>query len=768
MGITKFLRTGAVFSVLIAGLNSAVFAQKFVHPGGLHTQADLDRMKEKVAAGESPWIDGWNLLITDRKAQADYTAAPHRHMASRQRAQDDANAAYLNALRWVVSGDESHAECAVRILNAWAGGVTEIPRGNDQPGLSGIPVGTFSIAAEVLRTYSGWSVADQEVFRKLLLIYFYPVCHDFLVNHNGAHDTHYWANWDACNMRAILAIGVFCDDREKFDEAIGYYKYGKGMGAIRNAVPFLYSGGLGQWQESGRDQAHVMGGQGLLAEMCQIAWNQDVDLFGYDSNRLLAGAEYTAQYNLWKGVPYTFYNNAADARQCYVSENYHGRLDASHFELLYNHYVVRQRLRAPHVQQFAELRRPEPGEIDVLGHGTLVYTLDAGQSLLTTVLPPVPQDVIATPGLDRVDLKWSPSGAYNAHGYEVSRSISPNGPYSSIYSTSRWTTPAYTDATVKAGRTYYYTVAALNNVGKSDPSRVVSATAVKATRLPEAWAEMDIGLAEPAGRARYSPAAGRTFRVPAGGRDVGGKADDCHVVYTQVKGDFVLTARLIERKGSVHKCGLMIRAGRKADAKTVALMLGEVGGRQCRFFTRAEQGVNMRAQRGNDYTWVPVWFRIQREGSTYIGSQSSDGISWFPVGSGTVEMPDPNFVGLVTAEEERPNQGSAFVVFDNVSLTKTTLVPPSAPSNLIATASGVGKIQLTWKRNAGNTAGFKIEASTDGERFYEIADLTADADSFINTGRSNPSIYSYRARAYNTGGYSDYSNVAAVIALTRE
>ncbi len=738
----KFLRSlPALFAVTI--LHTAA-AETFVHPGGLHTREDLDRMKAKVAAKESPWIDGWNGLIRDRKARSDYKAAPHRHMASRQRAQDDANAAYLNALRWYISGDEAHAGCAVRILNDWSATVNEIPHGRDQPGLSGIPIGSFALAAEVLRIYPGWSDADRERFKEMLLKYFYPVCHDFLTRHNNARDDHYWANWDTCNMRAILAIGVFCDDRGKFDEAVEYFRNGRGNGAIRNAVPFVHPGGLGQWQESGRDQAHTMGGMGLLAEMCQVAWNQGVDLFGHDDNRLLAGGEYTAQYTLWKGVPYTYYTNSSRANQYHIAENYHGRLDAAHFELLYNHYVVRRGLEAPHVGLFAALRRPEPGEIDVFGHGTLAYTLDARSSPLMAEPPPVPRELTATPGIGRVGLKWSPSGAYTAHGYEVFRAASENGPFTSIHATNRWTTPAYTDTDVEPGKTYHYAVAALNNAGRSDRSQPVSAVPAKGGSLPEAFRSASVEGAV------YSEASGHSFIVPASGRGLDGS-----FAGLPRKGDFTLTARLVERMGEVDMIGLTVREEGSATPRLLAMTLGETGGRQARFRARTGSGRD-ETHHGNDYSWLPVWFRIQRSGDIFTASQSSDGIEWFAVGESKVSLPRKALAGLLVS-----GGGEARGFFDHVTIEKDLPQPPAAPGSLTATRLPGDVVRLDWTNAPASTqAGVKIEASLDGAPFHEIADLAAGANRFENTGIGNPAALSYRIRAYNRGGYSSYSAVA--------
>ena len=487
-------------------------------------------------------------------------------------------------------------------------------------------------------------------------------------------------------------------------------------------------------------------------EMCQIAWNQGLDLFGYDDNRLLGAAEHAAQYTLWKGVPYRYYTNCDDANQFYISTNYHGRLDASHFELVYNHYVVRRGLKAPHVQLFAALRRPEPGEIDVLGYGTLTYTLDAAASPLQTEAPPVPREVIAIPGLQRVELKWSPSGAYSAHGYEINRATAPGGPFTSIYSTTRWTTPSYVDTDVEPGRTYYYTIAALNNAGKSAPSTPVSVIPARGEPLPAASQRISVK------GALYSKAEGNSSLVPATGRELDGS-----FAGQPVDGDFCITARLVDWKGSVGMAGLTVREPGSNKPRAIAVTLGEVGGRLARFRTRTDGKTTV--QRGCDYTWLPVWLRLRRVGNEFTACQLSNGIEWFEIGKSTVAMPRTALVGLLASGGATPPGQKATDspqgIFDHVSIERQPPLPPPATGALTATALDDGVIRLDWK-NASLTSqsGVKIEASLDGAPFYEIADLAADASRFENTGIKRPAALRYRVRAYNTGGYSAYSNVA--------
>jgi hypothetical protein len=610
-----------------------------MHPGGLHTLADLERMKAQVAAGAHPWIDDWKVLVADPQAQNTYTAAPIADMgANRQRADADAHAAYLNTIRWYISGDTSHADAAVRICNAWSSTLNAVP---SSTGLVGLPIMSFALVGELLRIYSGWNATDFGRFKNMMATYLYPSVHDFLTNHLGTCISYLTTSWDAPNMAAVLATGVLLDDRAKFDEAVNYYESGPGNGAIAHAVWMLQPGNIGQASESGRDQEHATLGIADLGVMAQVAWNQGLDLFGYDNNRLLAGAEYLAQYNLWHTVNFSPFNDCVNDNEYYISINGHGRLDDRPvYALFYNHYGVLEGLSAPNTQAMAQLMSPEHGSADHFGYGTLTYTLSASVYPPLPV-PAVPAGLTATPGVSHVYLSWTPPSGDTAQGYVVRRSTTSTGPYATIASWNASTAAEYTDATAVDGTTYYYVVAAVNQAGTSADSASVSATPVAAGALPAGWQRADVASA--GGGASYAGVGNGTFLVNGNGTGIGGATDSFTYAYQNVTGDRAIVTRLLV---AGTKVGLMMRETLAANAALTTITLGDVGGRETKWGVRASAGANLTWTAGNEFTVVPVWYKLERVGNTFKASQSLDGVTWFAVGSSTVAITNTYFVGL--------------------------------------------------------------------------------------------------------------------------
>ena len=86
--------------------------------------------------------------------------------------------------------------------------------------------------------------------------------------------------------------------------------------------------------------------------------------------------------------------------------------------------------------------------------------------------PTAPSGLSATGGAGQVALSWS--SASGATGYKVFRGTSPGGESSTPIATPTGT--SYTDTSVTAGTTYYYTVKATNSSGDSPASNEASAT----------------------------------------------------------------------------------------------------------------------------------------------------------------------------------------------------------------------------------------------------------------------------------------------------
>jgi len=344
----------------------------FTHPGVLHSRAELDFVKAKVASGDEPWRSAWEELRGHSFSKLNWKPRPATDVVrgpynnpdiGGTDLMRDAAAAYSHAIQWSVTAEQPHADKAIEILNAYATTLRSVG-GHDAKLLIGMVGIQFLNAAEIVRhSQAGWSDVDREKFEHLLRNVFYPTIEDFYPTANG--------NWDAAMIQTMMAMGVFLDDRPMFQRAVDYCLNGQGNGAIRN-----YVNDFGECQESGRDQAHTQMGLGYLGCAAEIAWKQGLDLYGAFDNRLATGFEYTAKYNLGHDVPYEPYRSY-EGRYHYpaISDKARGRF-SSIFERVYHHYHDRTGLDMPFTRQVVERNRPERWQAPFASWGTLMY---AGQ-----------------------------------------------------------------------------------------------------------------------------------------------------------------------------------------------------------------------------------------------------------------------------------------------------------------------------------------------------------------------------------------------------
>ena len=322
-------------------------SKKFVHPGISHSQKSIDFIKARIIAGEEPWATAWKGVQLSRYADPDWHSQAHAHVErgpynnpniGSSEFTRDAQAAYVQAIQWALTGKEVHAKKSAEILDAWSGTLESISN-HDARLLIGMEGYKYCNAAELLKhTWDGWPEKNQKQFEEMLREIFYPAIRNFYPTANG--------NWDASMLQTIVAMGVFLDDREIFDHGVNYFLKGDGNGAIRN-----YFKPSGQCQESGRDQGHTQMGLNFLAVTCEVAWNQGIDLYGASDNRLLKGHEYTTKYNLGNEVPFEYYESYQGRyKHKKVSDKDRGRLQPI-YEKVLNHYQNRKGMKVVFTKQ---------------------------------------------------------------------------------------------------------------------------------------------------------------------------------------------------------------------------------------------------------------------------------------------------------------------------------------------------------------------------------------------------------------------------------
>lgn len=338
----------------------------FRHPGIFLTQARLDAFKAATNATNASVIKvGYQAVLDDSRSE--YTYA-HQALSNVQvvgsaigpqeaRYKNDAQAAYLNALRWVKTGDTRHRDKAIAILDDWARTFRtySVASGTNsaQVWLEAawmLPV--WVSAAEIIRHHNngeaGWSQADIATF-------------------NGFVDRQYAQaeqartrvnNWAVSAGLAMMAAGAYQDNPSR---------YSAGLQRIIEMIPLsvFSSGEVNELKD--RDCTHPqynLEGLAQAAEM-EVIQAGDTSVWmwkgsGETTPRLAKGLEYMA-----KSLA-----NGSGVRNC---KGQH--LEAGYMDIAVNGYMNRG-VAIPNFQALAKARRPDAGSMQFLGFTTATHGRD--------------------------------------------------------------------------------------------------------------------------------------------------------------------------------------------------------------------------------------------------------------------------------------------------------------------------------------------------------------------------------------------------------
>lgn len=213
--------------------------------------------------------------------------------------------------------------------------------------------------------------------------------------------------------------------------------------------------------------------------------------------------------------------------------------------------------------------------------------------------------------------------------------------------------------------------------------------------LPIPWLDADIGSVGVTGSATY--ATGVFTVTGAGFGTIAGVPDGLHFVYQQLSGDGMIVARVDTMQGSTSQAGVMIRETLDASA-TNAFVCYYQG--DTLMSERTTTGGTAGYQYGAPVT-LPYWVKLIRQGNSFSGYASADGVNWTQVGTTqTINMAQNVYVGF--ASTSRSTSSAATSTFDNPAVTIGTspFVTGISPS-----LGGVGTSVTVTGSNFGSSQG---------------------------------------------------------------
>lgn len=189
----------------------------------------------------------------------------------------------------------------------------------------------------------------------------------------------------------------------------------------------------------------------------------------------------------------------------------------------------------------------------------------------------------------------------------------------------------------------------------------------------------DIGNPDVSGTSQIKD---NSYSIAAGGADIWGVQDEFRFVYIEHTGDFDMVAQ-IESLTAPHlytKAGLMAREDLSDNSRHIFFQVfpnnhprnKNNGGYEFQY--RKEKAGEMKAIYPAQFDGVPefpvnypnTWIRLKRVGSNFTGLSSTDGKTWKPFTTFTMEISKKVYLGLAVTSHNPKEAATA--VFSNISM----------------------------------------------------------------------------------------------------
>ena len=368
------------------------------------------------------------------------------------------------------------------------------------------------------------------------------------------------------------------------------------------------------------------------------------------------------------------------------------------------------------------------------------YPVSAADFDPNAPLPPAaPTVTCSNAASGKPKLTWN--AVSGAASYRVFRSESRGSGYSLLGTT---TSTSYTNTGAAAGKTYYYRVKAVNSVGTSGYSNIVSGKVKTAAPAAPSVTSGNSSTGKPqltwkavSGAVKYEVY--RSTQQSTGYSLLGTTTSTSYVNTGAATGKtYYYRVREVKRDGVASGYSNIVSGKAKAAAPAApSVTAGNSATGKPQLTWKAVSGavsyrIYRSESRGTGYSLLGT-----TSATSYVNTGAAAGKTYY------YRVKAVNRDGMASG-------------YSNIVSGKATL---PAPALNIGLSVSSGKPQLTWDAVPGATS-YRIYRSTSRGTGYSLLGTTS-ATSYVNTGAVKGTTYYYRVKACSAAGLGPYSNIVS-------